>query len=145
MLWAGLDFVFPFVKGLRSGSAAEMIAAAQCTALRPGLCITHIGGTPIAGISLDASTQVMQNAGRPLTLTFRAVPSPWATDRPVQAQDTLHPGSGVSSMSGVSTPRDSITSSASVEDSAPGGPEPEPEAGTGLLDESVAVGEVDML
>ena len=63
----------------------------------------------------------------------------------MQAQDKLPPGSGVSSMRGVSPPRDSITMSSSAEDSAPGGPEPEPEAGAGLLDESVVVGEVDML
>jgi hypothetical protein len=81
---SGIDFnPFPFVTGLRPGSAAEMLALQNpAQAIRPGLCVTHIGDDPIAGISLESSTKLMQNAGRPLTLFFRALPSPWATGRP---------------------------------------------------------------
>lgn len=58
--------------------------ALQTPALRPGLCITHIGDDPIAGISQDSCKKLMQNQQSlgHLTISFRAVPSPWATDRP---------------------------------------------------------------
>ena len=62
--------------------------ALQNPALRPGLCITHIGDDPIAGISQDASKKLMQNqqSQGALTLSFRALPSPWATDRKPEAE-----------------------------------------------------------
>ena len=73
---------------------------------------------------MDASFSLMKNAGRPLTLKFRAAPSPWATGR------------------------------APVAEGPEPEPEPEPSpggslaAGGGLLDESVPVeegGALDML
>ena len=119
---AGIDFVFPFVKSLRPGSAAELLAI---HGLKPGLCMTHVAGHPIGGLSMPASHKLMTEAGRPLVLTFRPVPSPWLAD------DGSRPG----------TPREAM-------------PEPEPEPGSGseggsagsqpvqslAIDESVEVG-----
>ena len=122
LLRAGIDFVFPFVKSLRPGSAAELLAI---HGLKPGLCMTHVAGHPIGGLSMPASHKLMTEAGRPLVLTFRPVPSPWLAD------DGSRPG----------TPREAM-------------PEPEPEPGLGseggsagsqpvqslAIDESVEVG-----
>ena len=127
----GIDFSpFPFVTGLRQGSAAEMIAV-QNPGLRAGLCVTHIGDDPIAGMSLESSTQLMRNAGRPLALSFRALPSPWATDRPNDTVATSH------NMVAVAP--------AAADREREPFPEPEPELGpqphgAGVLDESVPVG-----
>jgi len=122
LLRAGIDFVFPFVKSLRPGSAAELLAI---HGLKPGLCMTHVAGHPIGGLSMPASHKLMTEAGRPLVLTFRPVPSPWLAD------DGSRPG----------TPREAMPE-----------PEPEPEPGSEggsagsqpvqslAIDESVEVG-----
>ena len=125
LLRAGIDFVFPFVKSLRPGSAAELLAI---HGLKPGLCMTHVAGHPIGGLSMPASHKLMTEAGRPLVLTFRPVPSPWLAD------DGSRPGAP-------GTPREAMPE-----------PEPEPEPGSEggsagsqpvqslAIDESVEVG-----
>ena len=129
----GINFApFPFVTGLREGSAAELLAVHN-PGLRAGICVTHIGDDPIAGLSLEASTQLMQNAGRPLTLCFRALPSPFATGRPNDTIAAAHDMVAAAS------------AAAGRERELPPEPEPEPERGlqphhTGILDESVPVG-----
>ena len=71
----------------------------------------------------------MRNAGRPLTLSFRALPSPWATSRPNEAVNA-HQTTSV----GVVGPSDDTPISE---------PQPQPQLrphDLAALDESVAVG-----
>ena len=81
----GLDLIFPFVKTIAPGSLAASIVS-----LRPGLVITHIGETSMEYKTVEVAFAEVKRIGRPLRMSFRAVPSPWteaAKTPPQQEQE----------------------------------------------------------